>query len=122
MLGYDPRERILSRHKFQLLLASEAAAARGHAFQQHQHQHQHSCRPAVHQSVLEEMGFTKDQILSARQAYKKQIIDEIKPNISCPTSEDSLVLASAEDPHVILEWLLKNGIEPHATRGNVYIY
>jgi hypothetical protein len=119
MLGYDPRERILSRRKSQLLLASDAA--------------QHSCRnaaaadgiwdgiwdglsrPAVHQSVLEEMGFTKDQILSARQAFKKQIIDEIKPNISCPTSEDSLVLASAEDPHVILEWLLKNGIEPQAT-------
>ena len=115
MLGYDPRERILSRHKFQLLLASDAAATRGHAFQQQQHQHQHSCRPAVHQSVLEEMGFTKDQILSARQAFKKQIIDEIKPNISCPTSEDSLVLASAEDPHVILECLLKNGIEPQAT-------
>ena len=79
-------------------------------------------KAAVHQSVLEEMGFTKDQILSARQAFKKQIIDEIKPNISCPTSEDSLVLASAEDPHVILEWLLKNGIEPQATCGNVYIY
>ncbi len=114
MLGYDPRERILSLHKSQLLLALDAAATGVHASQQQQHQHQHSCRQAVHQSVLEEMGFTKDQILSARQAFKKQIIDEIKPNISCPTSEDSLVLASAEDPHVILEWLLKNGIEPWA--------
>jgi hypothetical protein len=123
MFGYDPRERILSRHKSQLLLASDAAATRGHAFQQQQQQqHQHSCRPAVHQSVLEEMGFTKDQILSARQALRKQIIDTIKPNISCPTSEYSLVLASAEDPHVILEWLLKNGIEPQTTCGTVYIY
>jgi hypothetical protein len=120
MLGYDPRERILSRHKSQLLLASHAvqhprnAAAANGIWDRIW---DGLSRPAVHQSVLEEMGFTKDQILSARQALKKQIIDDIKPNISCPTSEDSLVLASAEDPHVILEWLLKNGIEPQATLG-----
>jgi hypothetical protein len=120
MLGYDPRERILSRHKSQLLLASHAvqhprnAAAANGIWDRIW---DGLSRPAVHQSVLEEMGFTKDQILSARQALKKQIIDDIKPNISCPTPEDSLVLASAEDPHVILEWLLKNGMEPQATLG-----
>ena len=33
------------------------------------------------------------------------------------TSADSVVMVSAEDPLVILEWLLKDGFEPQVTLG-----